>query len=98
MITVTNEMVCGNIAYESGNYKMDGDYKVEPNTKKLNMLNVSITKNEIYSGSVNAYKNGDELAYNYNSMKQEDVTSIATGVATIVSEIEGRYANGISLE
>lgn len=32
MITITNEMICGNIAYENGEYRINGDYWVDPNT------------------------------------------------------------------
>lgn len=92
MITITNEMVCGNIAYENGEYKINGDYRIDPNTKKLNTLNVSVNKTEGYAGSVNAYQNGEQLAYNYNNMKQEDVTAVATEITSLVGELEAKYS------
>lgn len=93
MTTITNEMICGNIAYENGEYKISGDYKVDPSTKKLNALNVSINKSDAYVGNVNTYQNGEELVYNYNGMKQEDVTLIAEQITTLITELESKYAN-----
>lgn len=93
MITITNEMVCGNIAYENGSYKINGDYRVNPTTKKLNTLNVSVNKSDTYAGNVNAYQNGEEIAYNYNGMKQEDVTLVANEITALVSELEAKYAS-----
>lgn len=93
MITITNEMVCGNIAYENGDYKINGDYRVNPTTKKLNTLNVSVNKSDTYAGNVNAYQNGDELAYNYNGMKQEDVTLVANEITSLVTELEAKYTS-----
>lgn len=92
MITITNEMVCGNVAYESGEYKINGDYRVDPNTKKLNTLNVSVNKTDGYAGSVNAYQNGEQLAYNYNNMKQEDVAAVADEITSLVGELEAKYS------
>ena len=93
MITITNEMVCGNVAYESGEYKINGDYRVDPNTKKLNTLNVSVNKSDTYAGNVNAYQNGEEIAYNYNGMKQEDVTLVANEITNLVTELEAKYSS-----
>lgn len=92
MITITNEMVCGNVAYENGEYKINGDYRVDPNTKKLNTLNVSVNKTDGYAGSVNAYQNGEQLAYNYNNMKQEEVTLVAEEITNLVTELEAKYS------
>ena len=92
MITITNEMVCGNVAYENGEYKINGDYRVDPNTKKLNTLNVSVNKTDGYAGSVNAYQNGEQLAYNYNNMKQEDVAAVADEITSLVGELEAKYS------
>lgn len=93
MITITNEMLCGNIAYKNGDYKINGDYRVNPTTKKLNTLNVSVNKSDTYAGNVNAYQNGDELSYNYSSMKQEDVTLVAEEITSLVTELEAKYAS-----
>lgn len=93
MITITNEMVCGNIAYENGDYRITGDYRVDPTTKKLNTLNVSVNKANEYAGNVNAYQNGEELAYNYNGMKQEDVTLVAGEITSLVTELETKYSS-----
>ena len=91
MITIANEMVCGNIAYENNGYKINGDYRVDPATKKTTALNVSVNKGESYSGTVNAYQNGQELSYNYNSMKQEDVSGVAAEITSLVTELEAKY-------
>lgn len=93
MITITNEMVCGNIAYENGDYKINGDYKVSPTSKKINILNVSVNKSDMYAGNVNSYQNGEELAYNYNGMKQEDVAAVANEISKLISELETRYTS-----
>lgn len=95
MITITNEMVCGNIAYENGSYKINGDYRVDPNTKKLNTLNVSVNKSDTYAGNVNAYQNGEEISYNYNGMKQEDVTLVANEITNLVTELEAKYSSTV---
>ena len=95
MITITNEMVCGNVAYENGEYKINGDYRVDPNTKKLNTLNVSVNKSDTYAGNVNAYQNGEEIAYNYNGMKQEDVTLVANEITNLVTELEAKYSSTV---
>lgn len=92
MITITNEMICGNIAYENGEYRINGDYRVDPNTKKLNTLNVSVNKADAYAGSVNAYQNGEQLAYNYNNMKQENATAVADEITSLVGELEAKYS------
>lgn len=93
MITITNEMVCGNIAYKNGDYKINGDYRVNPTTKKLDTLNVSVNKTDAYAGNVNAYKNGEELSYNYNNMKQDEVTAVADEITALVSELETKYSS-----
>lgn len=93
MITVTNEMICGNVEYTNGDYRITGDYRVSPKTKKLTSLNVSVNKAEQYAGNVNAYENGDTLSYNYNSMKQEEVSSVATEITALVSELESKYSS-----
>lgn len=93
MITITNEMVCGNIAYENGDYRITGDYRVDPKTKKLNTLNVSVNKANEYAGNVNAYQSGEELAYNYNNMKQEYVTLVAEEITSLVTELEAKYTS-----
>ena len=93
MITITNEMVCGNVAYENGEYKINGDYRVNPTTKKLNTLNVSVNKSDTYAGNVNAYQNGEEISYNYNNMKQEDVTLVANEITSLVTELEAKYSS-----
>lgn len=93
MITITNETIGGNVSYTNGEYRMTGDYRIGPSTKKIETLNVSVTKSEVYSGNVNAYKNGDELQYNYNNMKQEEVSDIANEITSLVGEIEAKYSN-----
>lgn len=93
MITITNEMVCGNIAYQNGDYKINGDYRVNPTTKKLTTLNVSVNKSDTYAGNVNAYQNGEEISYNYNGMKQEDVTLVANEITSLVTELEAKYSS-----
>lgn len=93
MITITNEMVCGNIAYENGDYRITGDYRVDPKTKKLNTLNVSVNKSDTYAGNVNAYHNGEEISYNYNNMKQEYVTLVAEEITSLVTELEAKYSS-----
>lgn len=95
MITITNEMVCGNVAYENESYKINGDYRVNPTTKKLNTLNVSVNKSDTYAGNVNAYQNGEEIAYNYNDMKQEDVTLVANEITSLVTELEAKYSSTV---
>lgn len=91
MITVTNEMICGNVEYANGDYRITGDYRVSPRTKKLTSLNVSVNKAEQYAGNVNAYENGEELAYNYNGMKQEDVAGVSVEITAVVTELESKY-------
>ena len=91
MITVTNEMICGNVEYTNGDYRITGDYRVSPKTKKLTSLNVSVNKGEQYAGNVNAYENGEELAYNYNGMKQEDVAGVSVEITELVAELETKY-------
>lgn len=92
MITVTNETIGGNVEYTNGEYRITGDYRINPTTKKLDTLNVSINKSEVYAGNVNAYQSGDELQYNYNNMKQENVAAVSVEISSLVSELEFRYS------
>jgi hypothetical protein len=92
MITVTNETIGGNVEYTNGEYRITGDYRINPTTKKLDTLNVSINKSEVYAGNVNAYQSGDELQYNYNNMKQENVAAVSVEISSLVSELESRYS------
>lgn len=93
MITITNEMICGNIAYENGEYRISGDYKIAPDTKKLNTLNISVTKNNVFFGNANVYRSGDELGCNYNDMKQDYASDIADEITALVSELEAKYSS-----
>lgn len=93
MITVTNETIGGNVEYTNGEYRITGDYRINPTTKKLDTLNVSINKSEVYAGNVNAYQSGDELQYNYNNMKQENVANVSVEITSLVTEIEERYSS-----
>lgn len=92
MITVTNETIGGNVEYTNGEYRITGDYRINPTTKKLDTLNVSINKSEVYAGNVNAYQSGDELQYNYNNMKQENVANVSVEITSLVTELETRYS------
>lgn len=92
MITVTNETIGGNVEYTNGEYRITGDYRINPTTNKLDTLNVSINKSEVYAGNVNAYQSGDELQYNYNNMKQENVAAVSVEISSLVSELESRYS------
>lgn len=93
MITVTNEMICGNVEYTNGDYRITGDYRISPRTKKLTSLNVSVNKAEQYAGNVNAYENGDTLSYNYNSMKQEEVANVSVEITDLVAKLENKYSS-----
>lgn len=92
MITITNETIGGNVEYTNGEYRITGDYRINPTTKKLDTLNVSVNKTDAYAGNVNAYKNGEYLSYNYNNMKQEDVTAVADEITSLVGELEAKYS------
>lgn len=90
---ITNERIAGNFSYENGEYKVSGDFKVNPETKKMETLNSSVLHENENIGTVNAYKSGDEIRYNYNEMTQENVTPVASVIESLVSELEARYAN-----
>lgn len=92
MITITNETIGGNVEYTNGEYRITGDYRINPTTKNLDTLNVSVNKTDAYAGNVNAYKNGEELSYNYNNMKQKDVTAVADEITSLVGELEAKYS------
>lgn len=91
MITVINEMICGNVEYTNGDYRITGDYRISPKTKKLTSLNVGVNKGVQYAGNVNAYESGEELTYNYNNMKQEDVAGVSVEITAVVTELESKY-------
>lgn len=95
MIEITNEMIAGNISYTNGNYRMDGDYRVNPSTHKVEVMNVSVMKSDEPVGSVNAYMNG-ELLCNYNGMIQSSVSEVSVEISALIQEIENRYS-GISI-
>lgn len=93
MIEITNETIGGNVSYTNGEYRIQGDYRVNPETKKVDTLNVSVNRNEAYAGNVNIYTNGTEQQVNYNSMKQSDVALISSEISSCISEIEERYSS-----
>lgn len=93
MIEITNETIGGNVSYTNGEYRIQGDYRVNPETNKVDTLNVSVNRNEAYAGNVNIYTNGTEQQVNYNSMKQDDVALISSEISSCISEIEERYSS-----
>lgn len=97
MIEVLNEVISGNITYTNGDYKIQGDYKINPNTKKVDSINVSIYKDEIYSGNVNVYTDNDgELTSNYNNMLKTEISPIDDEITLMIQELQIRY-NTLSL-
>lgn len=93
MIEITNETIGGNVSYTNGEYRTQGDYRVNPETKKVDTLNVSVNRNEAYAGNVNIYTNGTEQQVNYNSMKQSDVAEVSTEITALIGELENRYSS-----
>lgn len=59
-------------------------------------MNVSVYKNEQYSGNVNVYTNGEERQVNYNNMNQDDVAEISVEITTLIGELEQKY-NSVTL-
>lgn len=97
MIEVLNEVISGNITYTNGDYRIQGDYKINPNTKKVDSINVSIYKDEIHSGNVNVYIDNDgELTSNYNNMLKTEISPIDDEITLMIQELEVRY-NTLSL-
>ena len=93
MVEITNETIGGNVSYKNGEYKITGDYRVNPKKKNVETMNVSVYKNEQYSGNVNVYTNGEERQVNYNNMNQDDVALISSEISSCISEIEERYSS-----
>lgn len=93
MIEITNETIGGNVSYTNGEYRIQGDYRVNPETKKIETMNVSVNKNDTYAGNVNVYTNGTDQQVNYNSMKQSDVAEVSNEITSLISELESRYSS-----
>lgn len=97
MMEILNEVISGNITYTNGDYRIQGDYKINPNTKKVDSMNVSIYKDETYSGNVNVYTdNNGELTSNYNNMLKIEISPIDDEITLIIQELEVKY-NTLSL-
>ena len=96
MVEITNETIGGNVSYTNGEYRITGDYRVNPKIKNVETMNVSVYKNEQYSGNVNVYTNGEERQVNYNNMNQDDVAEISVEITTLIGELEQKY-NSVTL-
>ena len=93
MIEITNETIGGNVSYTNGEYRIQGDYRVNTGTKKVYTLNVSVVKNDNNAGNVNVYTNNSERKANYNDMRQEDVDEVSTQITAIIGELEQKYSD-----
>lgn len=90
MITVTNETTCGKVEFSNENYKLNGDFKVEPKTGKVNMLNLSILR-DTNIGNVSVSMENGTLKFSYNRINQNDVEAVVASVNSIISELEAKY-------
>lgn len=90
MITVTNELTCGKVEFLNENYKLSGDFKVEPKTGKINTLNLSIF-GDTNIGNVSASMENGTLKFSYNRIDQSNVERVVASVNSIVTELEAKY-------
>ena len=85
MVEITNETIGGNVSYTNGEYRITGDYRVNPKIKNVETMNVSVYKNEQYSGNVNVYTNGEEQN-TYQCITQSGVHIFPIPVSVIAAE------------
>lgn len=91
MITVTNEMTCGNFEYASGEMTLRGDFKVKPENGKVDYINISINRGGMDIGNAYANKEQFSLKFSYNNIRQEDAETVVATTTALVNELEMKY-------